>query len=143
MSTVTKEVTTSYETDLWLVEVTVNLDLWCEGPDNSVGYAGGVSPDGYAVTEVFVSFYTDDTYKDFHEWSSKSLAEAEAALSWLAAGHTAEFNKGLETLMEKDHDSAAADYEGEDGNDNEPDWDSKMDEMRDQAREWGGMDGDY
>ena len=131
MSTATTEVTTSYETELWLVEVTVDLNVWCDDNERS--------PDGYEVTEVFVSFYTDDTCETFNEWSSKSLAEAEAALTWLELGQTPEFNKGLEKLMESDHDSAACDFDAD--NYFEPDFDCVADERRDEAREWGGMDG--
>jgi hypothetical protein len=131
MSTATTEVTTSYETELWLVEVTVDLNVWCDDNERS--------PDGYEVTSVFVSFYTDDTYETFNEWTSKSPAEAEAALTWLELGQTTEFNKGLEKLMEADHDASASDLDAD--NYSEPDFDCVADERRDEAREWGGMDG--
>lgn len=122
------------ETETLTIEVYLNVDLYCTESDHSVGYTGGVDVDGYEVEEV--SVYLDEGDTEFHARTPAEVKLALAVIGWVP-----ELDKALDKVIDKACEEAAGEYEGSEPD--EPDWDCVADERRDEAREWGGMDGDY
>ena len=80
------EVLATYEKDHYLIEVTVELDVYVEGPDPSVGIFGtDYISDGYELLDVYVSYHKpiDD---ELVEWASKGQYAMRCALVWLQLG---------------------------------------------------------
>lgn len=122
----TTEVTVCFEPDdqRLHVEITVELNLYYEPSDPSVGIFGDAfQADGWDEILEFHAWYaTAPEFEEFIEWKSESPHEAQTAYAFMCGCQAPKYVKAVEALIDEACEEAANNFEPPEPDYDDGDW---------------------